>query len=222
MDLRGLRKVVKDEVIYAGGKLPPVMRIDLYLNQAGRAFLIDTRIRRSDDQALESTHNPEADTGHHTFATDAATIEVLNVYFKGDQLSLTTREELSVFIEDWKSSEDGEADCYFVANGRRVRIHPPVSLADSDDVTADLVLGWATDLTLSDGDPAGDGREIPEPYHMALAYWAANKIVPSKRLLDAYTELRDRALRAVADAHDDVIDKQPPRPAFPGQQVPSS
>lgn len=207
MNFSELQTVVKDEIIRAGGRLPIPQRLTSYINMGGRAFLIDTKIRRVYEQVAETTHGEDA-TGHHTFSVDKDTIQIEEVYYDGDQLALTTREELSVFVPGWKTADDGTPESYFVAGAKKVRVHPPVVLADAGNVTADLVLGWSTDMTDADDDPAGDGREVPEAYHMALAYWAANKFAPSARLKSLYDEMVTAARTETLRSSDAMIDRQ--------------
>lgn len=203
MDLSELRKVVQAEVLRFGKKIPTSMKLDHYINLGGRAFLADTRLRRSLGTVAVTTHGTAA-TGHHTFTTHADMLDIVEVYHNSDKLVKTSREELSVFEPDWQTASDGTPDTYLPVTGKRIRVYTPVVLADAGKVTCDLVLGWSSDMTIAGHTPADDNREIPEAYHIALADHAAWKLTGSAELQSRYNELVNQARVEVAKLFGDV------------------
>ena len=207
MLLADIQKAIQAEVLRAGGKLPTKMKLNHYINLAGQAFLIDTKLRRGNGIAATTSHAANQATGHHTFTTDTDTIEIDEVYYAGERLTETSREELGVFEPGWQSASDGTPHSYYVATGKRVRVFPPVALADIGKITTDLALGWTTNLTAASDDPAGDGRDLPEYTHIALVYWAANKFVPSAELQRHYQEIVMSARSEVMSDMEDMDDR---------------
>lgn len=204
MDLSELRKTVQAEVLRFGKKIPTAMKLDHYINLGGRAFLADTRLRRSLGTVAATTHAAAAATGHHTFTTHTDMLDIVEVYYDSDKLVKTSREELSVFEPDWQTALDGIPDVYLPVTGKRIRVHVPVVLANVGKITCDLVLGWSSDMTIAGHTPADDGREIPEAYHVAIADYAAWKLTGSAELQSRYNELVNQARVEVAKLFGDV------------------
>jgi len=208
MLLDALRKAVNAEVLRAGKKLPAVFLVDHYLNLAGRDFLNETKLRRI--HMNEATPTPYS--GATTLYLHDDTIEVLEVYYNNVRLSRTSREELSVFDPNWQTVAAGTPHSYLTLDNKTIRVYPACSANSS--VKYDAALGWSTDL--ADGanaDPAGNGRGVPPTYHMALVYWAADKLAPSPELKAAYAALVEKARTESAQAFAGYLDGTTALPA---------